>query len=168
MPDALLARAESGQCAGAPQPGPFAHGEAGALTRKERDSISALPIVLNYKPVSHNEGSATYFREMLRLVMNAERPKRSQFYTEWDYDQAVKEYEENPLYGWCHKNTKADGTPYNIYRDGLKIYTTINSRMQAYAEQAVQKQMETVIQPKMDAQYRNTKVLFLDTDRAGA
>ena len=139
--------------------------DAGALTRKERDSISALPIVLNYKPVSHNEGTATYFREMLRLVMNAERPKRNQFYTEWDYEQAVKEYENNPIYGWCHKNTKADGTPYNIYRDGLKIYTTVNSTMQKYAEQAVQKQMQSVIQPRMDAQYRNTKTLFIDATR---
>ena len=139
--------------------------EAGVLTRRQRDSIAALPIVLNYRPVSHNEGSATYFREMLRLVMNAERPKRSQFYNEWDYDQAVKEYDENPLYGWCLKNRKADGTPYNIYRDGLKIYTTINSVMQSYAEQAVQRQMEKEIQPKMDAQYRSTKTLFIGADR---
>ena len=139
--------------------------EAGALTHRQRDSIAALPIVLNYRPVSHNEGSATYFREMLRLVMNAERPKRSQFYNEWDYDQAVKEYDENPLYGWCLKNRKADGTPYNIYRDGLKIYTTINSVMQTYAEQAVQRQMEKEIQPKMDAQYRSTKTLFIGADR---
>ena len=139
--------------------------EAGALTRRQRDSIAALPIVLNYRPVSHNEGTATYFREMLRLVMNAERPKRSQFYNEWDYDQAVKEYDENPLYGWCRKNRKADGTPYNIYRDGLKIYTTINSVMQSYAEQAVQRQMEKEIQPKMDAQYRSTKTLFIGADR---
>ena len=139
--------------------------EAGALMRRQRDSIAALPIVLNYRPVSHNEGSATYFREMLRLVMNAERPKRSQFYNEWDYDQAVKEYDENPLYGWCLKNRKADGTPYNIYRDGLKIYTTINSVMQSYAEQAVQRQMEKEIQPKMDAQYRSTKTLFIGADR---
>lgn len=138
---------------------------AGALTHKQCDSLSALPIVLNYKPISHNEGSATYFREMLRLVMNAERPRRSQFYNEWDFEQAVKEYENNPLYGWCRKNVKADGTPYNIYRDGLKIYTTINSSMQSYAEQAVQKQMETVIQPAMDAQYKRTGVLFVDTDR---
>ncbi len=102
---------------------------------------------------------------MLRLVMNAERPKRSQFYNEWDYDQAVKEYDENPLYGWCLKNRKADGTAYNIYRDGLKIYTTVNSVMQAYAEQAVQRQMEKEIQPKMDAQYRSTKTLFIGADR---
>ncbi len=139
--------------------------KAGALTRHEYDSIAALPIVLNYKPVSHNEGTATYFREMLRLVMSAEKPRRNQFYNEWDYEQAIKEYEENPIYGWCHKNTKADGTPYNIYRDGLKIYTTINSTMQRYAEEALQKQMERVIQPAMDAQYRATKVLFVDASR---
>ncbi len=137
---------------------------AGAITRHERDSLSALPISLNYKPISHNEGQATYFREMLRLVMNADRPTRRQFYTEWDYKEACREYDENPIYGWCKKNKKADGTPYNIYRDGLKIYTTLNSRMQQYAEAAVQKQMEEVIQPRMDQQYRNTRVLFQDTE----
>jgi len=136
---------------------------AGALTRAQYDSLAALPIMLHYKPISHNEGSATYFREMLRLVMNAERPKRSQFYNDWDYEQAVKEYDENPLYGWCLKNAKADGAPYNIYRDGLKIYTTINSDMQRYAEQAVQKQLSEVIQPQMDDQYRRTKTLFYET-----
>ncbi|MEG0789802.1 MAG: transglycosylase domain-containing protein [Alistipes sp.] len=134
--------------------------DAGALTKKQRDSLSALPIALNYKPISHNEGQATYFREMLRLVMNAEKPSRRQFNNDWDYEQAVKEYDSNPLYGWCLKNLKADGTPYNIYRDGLKIYTTLNASMQEYAEQAVQKQMATEIQPQMDAQYRRTKVLF--------
>ncbi len=139
---------------------------AGALDAAQRDSLCVLPIVLNYKPVSHNEGSATYFREMLRLVMNADKPQRRHYGNDWDYEQALREYEENPLYGWCRKNRKADGTPYNIYRDGLKIYTTINSAMQTYAEQAVQKQMETVIQPQMDAQYKRTKVLFLDASPA--
>ncbi|MBQ3186642.1 MAG: transglycosylase domain-containing protein [Alistipes sp.] len=137
---------------------------AGALTREECDSITSLPIVLNYKPISHNEGTATYFREMLRLTMTAKKPKRNQFFNEWDYEQALKEYEENPLIGWCNKNEKADGTPYNIYRDGLKIYTTVNSKMQRYAEQAVQKQLESHIQPQMDAQYRWTKTLFVDTE----
>ena len=137
---------------------------AGALTREECDSITSLPIVLNYKPISHNEGTATYFREMLRLTMTAKKPKRNQFFNEWDYEQALKEYEENPLIGWCNKNEKADGTPYNIYRDGLKIYTTVNSKMQRYAEQAVQKQLESQIQPQMDAQYRWTKTLFVDTE----
>ena len=86
-------------------------------------------------------------------------------YTEWNYEQELARWESNPLYGWCQKNTKADGTPYNIYSDGLKIYTTINSTMQRYAEEAVQKQMETVIQPRMDAQVRNTRVLFQDLEK---
>lgn len=137
---------------------------AGALTQAQCDSISAIPIVLNYKPISHNEGTATYFREMLRLTLTAHKPRRNQFFYEWDYEQALKEYEENPLVGWCHKNKKADGTNYNIYRDGLKIYTTINSKMQQYAEQAVQRQMEVEIQPKMDAQYRWSKTLFIGAD----
>ena len=96
---------------------------AGAITRHQRDSIAALPILLNYKPVSHNEGPATYFREMLRLTMNAERPKRRQFQNDWDYEQAIKEYDENPIYGWCLKNTKADGTPFFNDTATTEIYT---------------------------------------------
>ncbi|MBQ8553143.1 MAG: penicillin-binding protein [Alistipes sp.] len=138
---------------------------SGAISREVCDSLTALPITLQYKPISHNDGEATYFREMLRQVMNAERPSRRQFLTDWDYEQAVKEYDENPIYGWCKKNKKADGTEYNIYRDGLRIYTTINPTMQRYAEEAVQKQMETVIQPRMDAQVRQTGVLFQDLDK---
>ncbi len=138
---------------------------SGAITKAEADSLSSLPIELDYSPVSNNYGQATYFREMLRLTMNAERPKRSQFYNDWDYEQAIKQYDENPLYGWCKKNFKADGEPYNIYRDGLKIYTTINADMQRYAEDMVQKQMESVIQPRMDAQYRNTGKLFNDASK---
>ena len=137
---------------------------AGAISAAARDSIASLPIVLNYKPVSHNEGEATYFREMLRLVMSAKRPTRRQFYTEWDYEQAVKEYDENPLYGWCYKNRKADGEPYNIYRDGLKIYTTINASMQEYAEESLFKQMRDEVQPMMDAQVKRTGELFQDLD----
>ena len=137
--------------------------KVGAISDAVCDSLTALPITLNYKPISHNEGEATYFREMLRNVMNASRPTRRQFLTDWDYEQAVKEYDENPLYGWCLKNEKADGTPYNIYRDGLRIYTTINPTMQRYAEEAMQKQMESVIQPRMDRQVKATGVLFQDT-----
>ncbi|MBO7195016.1 MAG: transglycosylase domain-containing protein [Alistipes sp.] len=136
--------------------------KVGAISRNVCDSLTALPITLNYKPISHNEGEATYFREMLRNVMNAKRPTRRQFLTDWDYEQAIKEYDENPLYGWCLKNEKADGTPYNIYRDGLRIYTTINPTMQRYAEEALQKQMESVIQPRMDRQVKATGVLFQD------
>ena len=133
---------------------------AGAISREVCDSLKGLPILLNYRPITHNSGEATYFREMLRQTMNAKRPTRRQFLTDWDYEQAVKEYDENPIYGWCLKNTKADGTPYNIYRDGLRIYTTISPAMQHYAEEAIQKQMESGIQPRMDRQVRSTGVLF--------
>jgi len=84
------------------------------------------------------------------------------YYTKYDYEKEVERWESNPLYGWCLKNKKADGTTYNIYRDGLKIYTTLNSTMQRYAEEAVQKQLRDQIQPAMDKQYRETKVLFTD------
>ena len=137
---------------------------AGAISREECDSISALPITLNFRPISHNYGQATYFREMLRLVMTAKEPKRRNFYTEWDYEQALKQYNENPLYGWCYKNRKADGSEYNIYRDGLKIYTTINASMQQYAEAALHKQLQTVIQPAMDKQVKETGTLFIDSE----
>ena len=135
---------------------------AGGITKAQYDSLAALPITLNYRPVSHNYGRATYFREMLRLTMNAQRPKRRNYYTTWDYEQACKEYDENPLIGWCHKNRKADGTAYDIYRDGLKIYTTINATMQEYAEASLQKQMQTVIQPTMNRIFRENGELFQD------
>ncbi|MFI3319958.1 MAG: transglycosylase domain-containing protein [Rikenellaceae bacterium] len=139
--------------------------KTGAITEQMCDSLSKLPIELDYSPVSNNAGEATYFREMLRLTMTATPPVRSQFFYEWDYEQALKQYNENPIYGWCHKNKKADGSSYNIYRDGLKIYTTINSVMQAYAEESVQKQMVSTIQPKMDEQYKQLGTIFIDADK---
>ncbi len=139
---------------------------ANSITKDQRDSLCAIPIRLDYTPVSNNHGQATYFREMLRLTMNASRPTRNQFNNDWDYDQAVKRYDENPIYGWCKKNKKADGTNYNIYSDGLKIYTTINSKMQKYAEDAMQKQMESTVQPAMDAQYKYTGRLFNEASKS--
>jgi len=136
--------------------------QQGYIDRHQRDSLQALPIDLDYHPVSHNEGTATYFREMLRMVMTVKRPTRNQFLNEWDYDQAVKQWDTNPLYGWCVKNVKSDGTPYNLYRDGLKIYTTINATMQEYAEDALVAHMSKEIQPTMDRQVRATKRLFND------
>ena len=136
--------------------------QMGYINRHQRDSLQALPIELDYHPVSHNSGTATYFREMLRMVMTMERPTRKQFYNDWDYQQAVKEWDNNPLYGWCIKNVKSDGSPYNLYRDGLKIYTTINATMQEYAEEALINHMSKDIQPAMDNQVRRTKRLFND------
>ena len=108
--------------------------EKGYLTRAQRDSIQALPIELDFRPISHNAGTGTYFREMLRMVMTSGKPSRESFGPgaagDWDYRQAVEQWESNPLYGWCDKNVKANGQPYDLYRDGLKIYTTVNATMQ--------------------------------------
>ena len=137
--------------------------DAGAISRAVCDSLSALPVDLTrYRTAaeSHNVGTATYFREMVRQTMTAREPERRNYLNDWDYNEAVKEYNDNPLYGWCHKNRKANGEEYDIYRDGLKIYTTIDSKMQRYAEQAVAKQMIEV-QKKMDAQIRATKSIFV-------
>ncbi len=139
--------------------------KAGAISQMQYDTLSVKPIELRYNPISNNYGEAQYFREMLRLTMNAKPPTRNQFNHKWDYDQALKQYNENPIYGWCLKNMKADGTPYNIYRDGLKIYTTINSSMQKYAEESVQKQLEEVIQPMMDAQAKALRTIFVDASK---
>ncbi len=138
--------------------------KVGYITGAQYDSLAALPIALNYKPISHNEGTGTYFREMLRLVMQAEKPVRRSYPNdaagEYNYQYELHRWETNPIYGWCLKNKKADGTPYNIYRDGLKIYTTVNSSMQRYAEEAVQGRMKNEVQPYMDAQFKRTGVVF--------
>lgn len=125
--------------------------KAGYITDAECDSLQALPLKLTYNRVDHKEGLATYFREYLRGVMTAPKPKpvRSD-YRGWQmqkfYEDSIA-WETNPLYGWCAKNKKKDGTNYNIYTDGLKIYTTINSRMQQYAEDAVKEHLGDYLQP---------------------
>ena len=134
--------------------------QSGYISKAQLDSLQTLPIELNFSSSSHNEGLATYFREMIRVTMTSPKPTRNMYYTKYDYEKEVERWEQNPLYGWCLKNTKADGSTYNIYRDGLKIYTTLNSTMQRYAEEAVQKQLSEQIQPAMDKQVRETGVLF--------
>ncbi len=133
---------------------------AGYITEAEAEEYKARPIVLDYHPISHNEGIATYFREMLRLYMTSNEPKRREYQNDWDYEQAMILWEKDPLYGWCNKNVKSDGTPYNLYKDGLKIYTTVDSRMQRYAEEALLEQMRTEAQPKFDLQRKNYKSVF--------
>ena len=131
---------------------------AGAISRDVADSLKALPIDLSrYRRAAdaHNEGTATYFREFVRRTMMAKEPQRRNYYTKWDYEQALKEYNENPLYGWCFKNLKANGEPYDIYRDGLKIYTTVDARMQRYAEQSLKEHMAELVQPRMEAQIKS-------------
>jgi penicillin-binding protein 1A len=120
------------------------------ITTQECDSLKALPLELKYNKVDHKLGLATYFREHLRQMMMAKKPDKDN-YASW---QGQKYYEDslqwvnNPLYGWCNKNKKSDGTKYNLYADGLRIYTTINSRMQQYAEDAVREHLGNYLQPQ--------------------
>ncbi len=109
------------------------------ISQSDCDSLKALPLELNYRSVDHKQGLAPYFREYLRQVLTAKEPKPNH-YAEWNkFQYAIdkEQWDTNPLYGFCNKNTKPDGTPYDLYQDGLRVYTTIDSRMQRYAEQAV-------------------------------
>ena len=122
--------------------------KAGYLTQAECDSLQALPLQLHYNRVDHKEGLATYFREYLRGVMTAKKPVKSD-YRGWQMQKYYEDslaWETDPLFGWCAKNKKKDGSNYNIYTDGLKIYTTINSHMQQYAEEAVEQHL-SYLQP---------------------
>jgi penicillin-binding protein 1A len=131
--------------------------KAGYLTVRERDSLASLPLTLHFSKIDHKEGLAPYFREYLRLVMTAPKPDVSNYPASWQKPKFREDslaWETNPLYGWCNKNRKADGSYYNIYTDGLKIYTTINSRMQQYAEEAVKTHIGQELQPSFFAEKR--------------
>lgn len=123
--------------------------KANYITQAVCDSVQALPLTLNYHRVDHKEGLATYFREYLRGVMTAKEPIKKN-YRGWQmqkfYEDSVA-WKNDPLYGWCAKNKKKDGENYSIYTDGLKIYTTINETMQAYAEEAVKEHIDDYLQP---------------------
>lgn len=133
--------------------------KADYLTEAECDSLKALPLTLKFQPVDHKDGLATYFREYLRGIMTAKKPNKSN-YRGWQAQQYYEDsiaWETNPLYGWCNKNTKKDGSHYNVYTDGLKIYTTINSRMQRYAEEAVYEHVAKYLQPRFFKEKKGRK-----------
>jgi penicillin-binding protein 1A len=109
------------------------------ITEAQGDSLQKLPMITRYNRVDHKDGSAPYFREYLRLTLTASKPEKNN-YSAWQKEKFREDslaWETNPLYGWCNKRKKADGSRYNLYTDGLKIYTTLNSRMQNYAEESV-------------------------------
>ncbi len=133
---------------------------AGSISKSVCDSLKQLPITLNFKVSNHTTGQATYFRSMVRQYMNAPKPTRNNFASRWDYEQELKLWESDPLYGWCHKNKKSDGTSYNIYRDGLKIHTTINPKMQQYAEKALVTHLRDVVQPAFDQEILINNTIF--------
>lgn len=123
--------------------------KAGYLSQAEGREYGAQPIELHFHRADHKDGVAVYFREYLRQYMMMERPERKN-YPSWNYRQFVIDsiaFATDPLCGWCKKNTKKDGTFYNIYTDGLKIHTTIDYKMQQYAEESVYGHVARYLQP---------------------
>ena len=133
--------------------------KVGYLSQAEYDEYSAMPITLHFHRTDHKDGNATYFREFLRQYMMAEKPDITD-YPSWNKQQYTLDsiaWVSDPLYGWCNKNFKKDGKPYNIYTDGLRIFTTIDSRMQLYAEEAVYGHVTKFLQPAFNKENRSKK-----------
>ena len=128
--------------------------KAGYLKKSEYASLSKEDLNLKFHRVDHKEGNATYLREYLRQILMADHPERKNYH-EWQKQQFYTDsiaWANDPLYGWCKKNKKKDGSNYDIYTDGLKIYTTIDSRMQEFAEQSVYAHVAQELQPEFNKQ----------------
>ncbi len=133
--------------------------KAGFLTEEQREELRQRPLGLNFHRVSHKEGHATYLRDYLRQMLMAKKPVRSD-YASWQQQKFYEDslsWERDPLYGWCNKNMNREGRPYNIYTDGLKVYTTLDSHMQEYAEQAVAKHVTGELQPLFNKEQRTNR-----------
>ena len=131
--------------------------KAGYISDSEYAQAAEKPLNLKFHRTDHKDGTATYFREFLRRYLMANKPERDK-YPSWQQVQYTIDsiaWEQDPLYGWCNKNLKKDGTPYNIYKDGLKVFTTIDSRMQQYAEDAVYKHVAKYLQPAFNRENRH-------------
>ena len=130
--------------------------KAGYITDSEYASAQEAPLALNFHRIDHKDGIATYFREFLRRYMMADEPKLAD-YPSWNrvqYSIDSTAWVNDPLYGWCNKNHKKNGEPYNVYTDGLKIFTTVDSRMQRYAEEAVLQHVGHTLQPAFSKENR--------------
>ncbi len=141
--------------------------KADMITENELNSLQQLPLKLDFHRVDHKEGLAPYFREELRRILRAKKPKRED-YMAWEKQKYVDDslaWETNPLFGWIEKNPKPDGTKYDLYTDGLKIYSTIDSRMQRYAEEAVINHMSNTLQPRFFKEKRKVKGAPYTTNR---
>lgn len=131
----------------------------GFISNEVRDSVKQLPLDLDYSKVDYRSGPAPYLREYLRLTLTARKPERKN-YPSWQtqkFREDSVEWETNPLFGWTNKNKKPDGENYNLYTDGLRIFTTIDSRMQKYAVESVEYHLRNNLQPDFDGGMRSLK-----------
>ena len=138
------------------------------LTKAECDSLQALPIVLHSRQGDRTTGVGPYFRDMLRRTMSASKPKRSSYATVEDYRVDSLLWADDPVYGWLNKNSKSDGSPYDLDRDGLRIYTTVNYKMQRYAEEAIAEHLGKDLQKAFfrELKYRKNAPFTSDTDKS--
>jgi penicillin-binding protein 1A len=133
--------------------------KAGYITEADFQKYSAEPLNLKFHVADHKDGLAVYFRDFLRRYMMAKKPDRSE-YPSWNmvkFHIDSINWETDPLYGWCNKNYKKNGDPYNVYTDGLRVHTTIDSRMQEYAEQAAREHVVKFLQPAFDKENKGHK-----------
>ncbi len=123
----------------------------GYLEEEFADSVKQTPISVDYNLASHLTGHAKHFRIFLSGFMNRTKPEppgKEAGILAWErYRRDSLRWAGDRLYGWINKNLKPDGTPYNLYMDGLKIFTTVNYKMQQYAEEAVEVQLKDYLQP---------------------
>lgn len=126
----------------------------GYLPDAQYDSIVKLPITLSYSRQDHNSGLAPHFRDMLKRVMSANEPNPKRYARRDDYRADSLLWADDPLYGWLNKNLKPDGSKYNLDKDGLKIYTPINAKMQKYAEEAVVEHLGGTLQKTFNRELR--------------
>lgn len=128
------------------------------LNRDEYDSARVKPLDIDFNRSELKKGMAPYFRKYLERTMIATIPERAQYGNSilslQRYNEDSVAWYTDPLYGWCNKNLKPDGEPYDLYMDGLKIYTTINYRMQQYAEESVETHLK-LLQPQLDAHVKS-------------
>ncbi len=137
------------------------------ITEQVYDSIRQIPLDMSrYRQQDHTSGTGTYFREYLRMAMSAKKPGRKNYIDKQMYAEDSMQWAMNPIYGWIEKNLKPDGSKYNLYKDGLRIYTTINSRMQRYAEEAVAEHMGNDIQPAFFKHWKGREEAPFDFPRS--
>ena len=129
---------------------------ASYISQAEYDSARVQPLQLNFYRRTHKDGVAMYFREFIRQYMMAKKPDMRD-YPSWNRNQFLIDsvaWLNDPLFGWCNKNKKRNGEYYNIYTDGLRIFSTIDTRMQKYAEEAVFQHVAKELQPQFNAEMR--------------
>jgi len=128
------------------------------ISEHQYDSLRVLPLDMSlFTLQDHNSGPGTYFREYLRQSLMAGKPEKDNYDNPDEFMADSIRWLHDPAFGWIAKNKKADGSFYNLYKDGLRIYTTINSHMQKYAEEAVTEHMSKDLQPSFYKHWKGNK-----------